>query len=171
MQKSELIKLLRNPASLDEDTLQALQGIKEQYPYFQSVRLLDLKNKFMLGYPDFQQEIETVSAYVSDRSVLFDLLYPPIEETEPPVETDEMAEQALTEPTSTSEKTIEPIVQEPSSKTPSTLRDNISNLLSWQLEELELMDPDEAELVPEIAVDIDKTYGTVALKSRKRLTC
>jgi tetratricopeptide (TPR) repeat protein len=40
-----------------------------------------------------------------------------------------------------------------------TLRDNISNLLTMQLEELELIDPSEAELVPEIALDINKTYG------------
>ncbi len=39
------------------------------------------------------------------------------------------------------------------------LQKNIANLLSWQLHELELVDPLESELVPEIAIDIDKTYG------------
>ena len=39
------------------------------------------------------------------------------------------------------------------------LQQNISNLLSLQLKELELADPDEAELVPEIGLDIQKTYG------------
>jgi len=39
------------------------------------------------------------------------------------------------------------------------LRKNISNLLSWQLHELELDDTAEGELLPEIALDINKTYG------------
>jgi hypothetical protein len=46
-------------------------------------------------------------------------------------------------------------------KEKTTLRDNISNLLSWQLDELELVNPDEAELIPEIGLDIDKTYGAI----------
>jgi hypothetical protein len=39
------------------------------------------------------------------------------------------------------------------------LRQNISNLLSWQLHELEQDDGSEEELLPEIALDIKKTYG------------
>jgi hypothetical protein len=40
------------------------------------------------------------------------------------------------------------------------LRQNISNLLSWQLHELELVDPAEEVLMPEIGLDIEKTYGS-----------
>ncbi len=47
----------------------------------------------------------------------------------------------------------------PKPREKSDLRKNIANLLSWQLHELELVDPAEAELVPEIAIDIGKTYG------------
>jgi hypothetical protein len=39
------------------------------------------------------------------------------------------------------------------------LRQNISNLLSWQLHEMEQDDGSEEELLPEIALDIQKTYG------------
>ncbi len=39
------------------------------------------------------------------------------------------------------------------------LRQNISNLLSWQLHELELVDPSQEELMPETGLDIEKTYG------------
>jgi len=43
------------------------------------------------------------------------------------------------------------------------LRQNISNLLSWQLHELELVDPDQEELMPETGLDIEKTYGNASL--------
>jgi hypothetical protein len=39
------------------------------------------------------------------------------------------------------------------------LRQNISNLLSWQLHELELVDPAQEELIIETGLDIEKTYG------------
>lgn len=164
MQKSELIRLFRNTGSLNEETLPELLQVKEQFPYFQAVRLLALKNKFVLGHSDDQHELESVSAYVSDRSVLYDLLYPSevedIIEEEQEVTHEESglplddAHDALSQ-----ESDIDPKEEEEKVNPSPTLRDNISNLLSWQLEELELMDPNEAELVPETGIDINKSYG------------
>ena len=42
------------------------------------------------------------------------------------------------------------------------LRQNISNLLSWQLHELELVDPSQEELILETGLDIEKTYGNAS---------
>ncbi len=164
MQKSELIRLFRNTGSLNEETLPELLQLKEQFPYFQAVRLLALKNKFVLGHSDDQHELESVSAYVSDRSVLYDLLYPSeveeiIEEEqevtheESGLPLDDAHDALLQESDIDSKEEAEKVNPAP------TLRDNISNLLSLQLEELELMDPNEAELVPEIGIDINKSYG------------
>lgn len=164
MQKSELIKLFRNAGSLNEETLSELLQLKEQYPYFQAVRLLALKNKFVLGHSDNQHELESVSAYVSDRSVIYDLLYPSeveeITEEEPDL-TREENDLSLDDANNASPQESDIDLKKESEKgNPSpTLRENISNLLSWQLEELELMDPNEAELVPETALDINKSYG------------
>ena len=41
------------------------------------------------------------------------------------------------------------------------LRQNISNLLSWQIHELELVDPSQEDLILETGIDIEKTYGNV----------
>jgi hypothetical protein len=126
MQKVELLNYIRNPERLDSESLEKIVKIKELFPFFQAARLLAVKNRFLLGDEGYQAELESASAYVSDRMVLYNLLYP------------------LTETATSS---------------PPTLRDNISNLISMQLQDLELMDASEAELVPEIAIDIEKTYG------------
>ena len=121
----------------------------------------------MLGYADCQHEIETVSAYVSDRRVLYDLLYP--------LESEDNCSNSMQNRNTiaaglindthaaTSEDTIETRSAQPKLTSNSHHSYPCAIIfpifLSWQLEELELMDPDEAELVPEIAIDIDKTYG------------
>jgi tetratricopeptide (TPR) repeat protein len=150
MQKAELFKYIRHPEHLNEESLTRLLKVKESYPYFQTVHLLAVKGKFIHGDDDCQTFIESASAYVPDRRVLYDLLYPLFEkavsDTDTVTETGEITGTDIQTPKSESVKP--------------TLRDNISNLLILQLEELELVDPAEAELVPEIALDIDKEYGT-----------
>jgi hypothetical protein len=220
MQQQTLIQYLRYPAKLDSDSLPELLEIRKLYPYFQTVHLLALKNRFVIADDTWQSEMEAVSAYVPDRRVLYDLLYPleesvaepefieeqpakeivisdpekavvpdiPVEEAVvpdipaeeaviPEVTTDEIIvsdisteEAEVSEPVAEEIKTSEELAEDNLIPEPfegkmaepvqSTMRDNISNLLSWQLEELELVNPDEEELVPEIGVDIDKEYGS-----------
>jgi tetratricopeptide (TPR) repeat protein len=164
MEKKVLIKQLTHPGLLNSQTLNELLEVRIKYPYFQTSHLLVVKNKFDLGIEEWQNELESVSAYVTDRRVLYNLLYPLepfIEEAEfETVEAD--ANKRAEETPSPKTQTDFPLMDiEPLRETQPapTLRENISNLLSWQLEELELMDPDEAELVPEIGIDIDKSYG------------
>jgi tetratricopeptide (TPR) repeat protein len=92
-------------------------------------------------------------------------LYPlsAIEVTLMPDEVESEATLTLTPDTGT--LTIEEPAKSPGQEKPRSLRDNISNLLTLQLEELELLDTDEAELVPEIALDIEKTYGAYVEKA------
>lgn len=177
MQKADLIKYITGREALTEDSLRSLSDLKEAFPYFQTIHLLALKNKFVLGKDDWKTDVDPVAAYVSDRRVIYELLYP-IEIPADPDETDEsidVSEQDgnIEAPfTETVTDTLEMITSEEMSHvtiadenpvapdiTNPTLRDNISNLLTLQLEELELVDPDEAELVPEIGIDFDKTYG------------
>jgi hypothetical protein len=146
MQKTELLKYLCDPEHLSSESSALIQEVKTLFPYFQTAVLLSVKSKFLAGDERYKSELEAAAAYVADRRVLYNLLYPlhtPVTEEEPVTSTEKPAEEA------------------PRSKPEKNLRDNISNLLSMQLEELELIDPAEAELVPEIALDIEKTYNQV----------
>jgi len=146
MQKADLIQYITSKEPLTEETLIRLTELKDTYPYFQTVHLLALKNKFLLGREDWKQDLDTVSVYVTDRRVIYDLLYP-IDVPENPGES--------VEPVIVKEEAVPE-----SAPNKPTLRDNISNLLNWQLEEVENADPDESELVPEVGIDFDKTYGS-----------
>jgi tetratricopeptide (TPR) repeat protein len=141
MQKAELLKYIRHPERLNQDTLENILRIRDLYPYFQTAHLLALKNKFLIGDEGYSSEIESAAAYVTDRMVLYNLLYP------------------ITANDTADEKAEEQETEVVDSIPAPTLRNNISNLLSIQLEELELLDPEEEDLIPEIALDIEKTYG------------
>ncbi len=160
MHTKALIENMIHSKGLNADTIGKLEDIIKEYPYFQSARLMLLKNRFVNGDKSWQKEAESVSAYVPDRKILYSLLYPmvatedetPAQDTETAALSDAGSEHGISGP----EEQQQPVE---TTKQP-TLRDNISNLLSLQMEELELVDPDEAELVPEIAIDISKTYGS-----------
>ncbi len=157
MQKAELLKYLKYPGRLNKESLEIILNIRDLYPYFQTIHLLALKTKFIADDANCQAGIESTAAYVPDRMILYNLLFPldtgnglPVEE-DAEVETDHpQTDQPVSQPDETPAQ---------STAAPPTLRSNIANLLSVQLEELELIDPSEAELVPEIALDIEKTYG------------
>jgi len=149
MQKADLINYIRRKVPLTEETLSELNELKVTYPFFQTLHLLALKNKFLLGRDDWQKDVDSVSVYVTDRRVIYDLLYPMDDDAageEPDVIAEEPPEQPEIQP-------------EPEAAPTPTLRDNISNLLTLQIEELELIDPAEAKLVPEIGIDFNKEYG------------
>jgi tetratricopeptide (TPR) repeat protein len=136
MQKAEILKYIRHPEKLDHESLGKILKMKELFPFFQTAHLLAVKNLFLLGDENYQAAVDTTAAYVPDRRVLYDLLYPLTNTIAADTEPD-----AVTDPSP-------------------SLRDNISSLLSLQLQELELLDPSEADLMPEIAIDFDKTYGS-----------
>jgi tetratricopeptide (TPR) repeat protein len=168
MQKEVLFAYVRNPNSLNSETLENILSLEKQYPYFQTARLLAVKNLYVLGDPAYQAEIENAAAYVTDRRVLYELIYPLSFDPETP----EISEPAIpaefaetTTGTSEEEYLSEPAEipapEPPNNLSPSghSLRSNISSLLSLQLEELELLDPEETEIIPEIGLDINREYG------------
>jgi hypothetical protein len=153
MQRETIIQLIADPGKLGDLSLGELEELKEQYPYFQTARLLTVKKKFLMGSPDWESEMQSAAVFVTDRKILYDLLYPIDEEidiqpTENETDSFENAQSNEVPPESEAE------LKEDNA----TLRSNISNLLSWQLEELELVNPAEEELVPEIGINFDKEY-------------
>ena len=65
---------IQHPEALNRDTLYELRTLVARYPYFQSLRLLYLKNLYVLHDIDFGAELRKAVLYVSDRRVLFYLI-------------------------------------------------------------------------------------------------
>lgn len=71
MDQHELIQLIFHPEKLDRETLFSLKTLLARYPYFQTARLLYLKNLFLLRHPDFTTEFARSAAYTAERGSLF----------------------------------------------------------------------------------------------------
>jgi tetratricopeptide (TPR) repeat protein len=154
MQKNQLLSYIHHTGKLDRESLEKIRKIKEQYPYFNTSRLLLIRNLYQLNEEEYLKEIEIAAAHVNDRRILYELIHPL---TEVPLSMEEQITILPANETPVTHEEVTKPASEPKDKP--DLQKNIANLLSWQLHELELVDPLEAELVPEIAIDIDKTYG------------
>jgi hypothetical protein len=150
MHKEEILTYIRHPERLTRESLNPILRVTEQYPYFQTARLLAVKNRFLIGDEGWQKEMETAGSFVADRRVLYDLIYPLSDSSQPESLEDNDAVSVA--------DTDAEVIDKPAAEKQPTLRGNISNLLSMQLEELELIDPDEAELMPEIVLDAETLY-------------
>lgn len=62
---------ISHPAMLDKGSLFELRELLARYPYFQTARLLYLKNLFLLQDASFADELRKSALYVADLSVLF----------------------------------------------------------------------------------------------------
>lgn len=65
---------IQHPESLNRDTLYEFRVQLARYPYCQTLRLLLLKNLFLLKDSSFSKELREAALYVSDRSLMFQLL-------------------------------------------------------------------------------------------------
>ena len=70
----ELTELIHHPELLDRDTLYELRSMLALYPYFQTARLLMLKNLYLLHDPSFDEELRRAAIYITDRKVLFQMI-------------------------------------------------------------------------------------------------
>ena len=65
---------IRHPEMLNRDTLYELRNLLARYPYFQSLRLLYLKNLYVLHDISFGGELRKAVLYIADRRQLFRLI-------------------------------------------------------------------------------------------------
>ena len=65
---------IEHPEQLNRDTLYELRTLLARYPYFQTARLLYLKNLFLLHDVSFNEELRRAALYISDRRILFELV-------------------------------------------------------------------------------------------------
>ena len=71
MTNTNLQEWIAHPELLNRETLYELRNILARFPFFQTVRLLYLKNLYILHDASFGQELKKAALYISDRRVLF----------------------------------------------------------------------------------------------------
>ena len=74
MTSVQLQQWIEHPEILNRETLYELRTVVTRYPYFQTARMLYLKNLFLLHDLQFGPELRKSVFYVSDRGVLFYLI-------------------------------------------------------------------------------------------------
>ena len=74
MTSANLLKWIQHPEVLNKETLYELRMMLTRYPYFQSLRLLYLKNLYLLHDISFGAELRKAILYVADRRTLFYLI-------------------------------------------------------------------------------------------------
>ena len=71
MIQQQLYQWIKHPECLNRETLFELRTLLARYPYFQTARLLYLKNLYLLHDITFGEELRRAALYVTDRRVLF----------------------------------------------------------------------------------------------------
>lgn len=71
---TNLEQLITHPERMDRETLYDLRSLLALYPYFQTARLLMLKNLYILHDPSFDEELRRAAIYLTDRKALFELV-------------------------------------------------------------------------------------------------
>ena len=74
MISAELYSWVENPQILDDVTLVKLEETLNEYPYFQTARLLYQKNLHILQHPHFSDELPKTALFCADRRGLFYLI-------------------------------------------------------------------------------------------------
>ena len=74
MTSVNLQQWIQHPETLNRDTLYELRNQLARYPYFQSLRLLYLKNLYILHDISFGGELRKAVLYIADRRQLFQLI-------------------------------------------------------------------------------------------------
>ena len=74
MIQHSLHQWIKHPEQLNRDTLYELRTLLARYPYFQTARLLYLKNLYLLHDITFGEELRRAAVYITDRRMLFSLV-------------------------------------------------------------------------------------------------
>ena len=70
----DLKTLIEHPEKMNRETLYELRSLVAVYPYYQTARLLMLKNMYLLHDSSFDDELRRAAVYMTDRKMLFRLV-------------------------------------------------------------------------------------------------
>ena len=76
MTREQMLSYMENPALLNDKTLDELKEILDEFPYFQTARLLYTRNLLNVNNFRFANQLKICALHVTDRKVLFHLLNP-----------------------------------------------------------------------------------------------
>ena len=141
MEKTDLLKYIVNPASLNNESLTKVSDLAENYPYFQTAHLLAVKNLQNVSSTNFTSYLRRTATYITDRKILYYLLH-----------SKESVNPYASEPKDNSGLEVSRIIKD-------SLKDNISDVLHSQLEIMNNINYQDAELVHDVTFDIRKEYG------------
>ncbi|MGD2033655.1 MAG: tetratricopeptide repeat protein [Bacteroidales bacterium] len=133
---------IQKPERLDQESLKGLNETIEKYPFFQTARLLHIKNVQNVNSKVDENELHLTATYVSDRKILYYLLHKfpvPAKKTE--------------------RKNIYGAGNHVEKEIKDTLKENISSTLNEQLNIYDTIPEAEIELIPGLAIDVRKEYG------------
>ncbi|GHU89034.1 hypothetical protein FACS1894155_05130 [Bacteroidia bacterium] len=74
MKSGDIIQLMNNPGLLNDDSEKQLKSLLENYPYFQTARLLYLMNLHSGKDSEFGSELKKTACYVVDRKKMYFLV-------------------------------------------------------------------------------------------------
>ncbi|TKG92445.1 hypothetical protein EYV94_19595 [Puteibacter caeruleilacunae] len=74
MDSKSLKEYMLKPGKLDEHTLIQLKEMISDYPWFQSIHMLYLKNLHQIDHPGFQNQLNSSALHVANRTELYNYL-------------------------------------------------------------------------------------------------
>ncbi len=75
MTRFRFIELIKKPATVEYEEMDELKSIIDQFPYFQSARLLYTKALFEHKSYQYDEELKRTAAYAGDRKMFYGLIY------------------------------------------------------------------------------------------------
>ena len=145
MMPDELISYVESPDKLRNESLEKLAEVISKYPFFQTARILYVKNLHNLYGKIDKSDLNLTAAFVSDRKVLYYLIN---RWQEAPAHKEEIREEESDQITKSVEREVK-----------DTLHENISDVLFRQKGFFDSEAGPKIELIPGMAIDIRKEYG------------
>ena len=133
---------IEKPEKLDTESLKKLEDWMSNYPFFQTARLLHIKNLQNLHGQVGKKDLNLTAAYVADRKVLYYLLH------------SIPGKEKLPEPEYSETEAVRY-----GKDVKDTLKENIADTITRQRNIYDLDTDREIELIPGLAIDVRKEYG------------
>ncbi|MCG8697915.1 MAG: tetratricopeptide repeat protein [Bacteroidales bacterium] len=155
----ELDSYVQNTHLLGDKDLGKLQGLLDEYPYFQTAHLLYVKALSNCKSEKLNRQLSTAAAHVSDRKMLYFLLHPLKSETvqeKVPLQEEEKKEEI--KPVFDKKESISTKTEDKTPGVKRTMKENISETLEEQIEFID--EPvEELDVSSAVSFDIRKEYG------------